>query len=273
MSSHSTHTTIDKNIFYLIKFGSYINKLFGIQRADICYGNIVAMGTSYKLFFLITSIVMSIGMFFSMIKFYFSNFIYMPLPITISLFISYITTFLGYMTITLRTCIFSPKKSTDFYLKISTLFHHFCTSKSWGRKFKIYLIAIHILYLLIEIYQIQEEYFYQKFILIFISHFMIVMIDLEVLHFIIDIILLTKLFELVNFQLNKLKNKKLYCTKINTLKYYEMKIDKIYVMNKNEKQNTILAYLHAYNSLMSSIDDINQYYGLTVLIIIYENEL
>lgn len=102
---------------------------------------------------------------------------------------------------------------------------------------------------------------------------MIVMIDLEVLHFIIDINLLTKLFELVNFQLNKLKNKKLYCTKINTLKYYEMKIDKIYVMNKNEKQNTILAYLHAYNSLMSSIDDINQYYGLTVLIIIYENEL
>lgn len=255
--SHPT-TTIEKNIYFLIKFKSYVNKLYGNQRLHIHHGKIMEIGMLYKLYVLVFAIFTSVAILLT-ITVYTKYFPLFPFAINISLFTSYFSTLFGYVMVTLRSCIFLPTKTKDFYLKISRLFNHFDTPKVWSRNFKIYIITIHILILFIEVYHLNAECLSRGSILVASYHLAILIIESEVTNFNIDASLLVKLFELMNCRLEEINSMKLY-DKITK----KAKMNKTISIYENKKWNTITACLHIYNSLMNSINDINECYGLTV---------
>lgn len=260
----------DNQIQILIKLYSNINKLFGLQKLTInSYNEIKVTGTSYKVFALLKMVFFIIMMIYSLVLNNLEIYNNMPGPLLMAVCLSHFILLFSYILIVSKN-IFSKneiykkiiwKMSKGMkILKINTLEN--C------KMFKKYVIMLHCLIFILKTIHILIYFFTFNNYRMILIQIVFATVDLELIHFAIEVNLVARMFEYFNKQMADGENNSyLVQNGILSIIWHTNKFQTIKVTDQN-RHKFIAKYLNIYHLLASIVHDMNSYYGYLVICIL-----
>lgn len=184
----------------------------------------------------------------------------LPNPLSICIQLSYITSILSYILIVCNSVFGFGGSYKKIFLKFSMIIRNLNADDQYSfHQYKKWLIFIHsILFLNTLLYFSFRIYKWEAFSAI-LSSVVMFTTDLEILHFIIEVDLVSKLLNLLNQNLIKMNNK-FKCTNLAPFVVKNQK--NIYTVGQNEED--VVNYLLLFHQLADIIDEINSCYAVLV---------
>lgn len=255
---------IKREVIDAMKYQNAICFIFGVQKVHIISDKIVPVGKYYKLYSIFIFLILTTGMFWSVVinvKRNSNN----SLSVLLTTITSYASMIVAYMVTAINCFMFSPeitKEIFNSFLKVDQNF--LLLQNSRKNNVKTMVVLLHSFYIVLKSFLTLVDLIDWMTLDTIIGHICTSVIDLEILHFIINVEVTARAFELLNRRLAKLSLPKSIDFDIKDGLMAKIWKRDISVINNNLSEKSIKKCIAVYNQLAEIIDSINFSFGLTV---------
>lgn len=276
INENSPKTEKSDDLDFLIKFFGNMKYIIGLKKIKLENGSIRLMGKIYKLYSTIFLIIISTLVAYNFTlytnPYYSTNFSF---SVKLTLSFTQIALWTSYIAVTLRGIYTIPKMKLKMYntLKLIDISLTFPIEEK-SNNFKIWTVGVHVIFFIIKFILYMGDVWAWTFNATFyMVHFVAFVVDLEFLDRIIEINMIARRFEKLNFCLKSLK--KICCA--NVCADFDMKdglLLKLWRKNFNaqidiSKKVDAMQLFQIYEKLSIAIKEINNIFGIPVFFTFY----
>lgn len=258
---------INNYILILLKSYEFANRPLGLQKIKIKNKKLTHPGKLYKVYIIVLGILTCVMALISLKNNYIGQFKGIPIPIMRSLIFNVIISIIGMLLIFIN----DVYSSNEDYFKIFILLSKVTDNLDFGnaekrRYFEKFLKSLHRIVLVLKaVFYIPDLMRFRSFTALSF-HLVIYILDMEMMHFVIETNLIARLFENMNSKLLVIlgKNRNVQYGCLMKLWKTDFKTDEIILCPDN-----IFKLIQSCNFLLDVIDSMNYNYFIMVCIMNY----
>lgn len=243
------------DIHRISNFYKYTDLIFGLK--SLCFEpeKVETIGKAWKIYSVLYSILSMIGILFCI-----SFDLQMHYDYVLTTYLSYFAIYFGQFAIILNNAFFSSINGLKLYISMTKIDKFF----DYRRKtFRTFFLTVNLLYLIVKCYKITIDYICWPSYYKVVFYISMTTRDMRILHYIFAVYILARRFEALNdFLANLLLNKHSIDVEL-----YGGFLSNFWCLKNETKTTKILKIdqlLAAFNVLSDSVDNLNNFFGISV---------
>lgn len=256
---------INKRIQVLLQYYNYFTFIFGFQKLKLINGKIFNTGKFYKLFACVFMIILVYFNFRGVRYKYIKKYKHRSVPFAISVSVFYFLTITGYIIILINSLFFSQEIYEKILTTISNVYNRLNFKNDKVYYLKRNITTVHTIYFIFKIIFFIVDYISSpNSLYVIFMQLLMVGLDLETIHFAMELNIVARLFEMVNSEFKNFSTYKIDIKSgILARMWSEKKIDSIHY---NKTENRLIKMLKNYDDLVNVVFHLNSRYKITVYI-------
>lgn len=263
---------IDKRIKVLVQYFNYFTFIFGLQKLKFVNGKIFKIGKFYKVYASIHMIILAYINFCGVRYKYDNKYKNQPVSFVITVIVFYSATITGYIMMLINSVFFSQEiyvKALSTISKANNCLNSEEDDVVNNRNLKKKIIVTHTIYFIFKIIWTIIDYLtFPSPYVIFLQSLMIGL-DLEIIHFVMELNIVMRLLEKVNSELKKFSTCPIDIKSGILYEIWSKKKIKTNSIPNDKTENRLIELLKIYDDLIDIIFHLNSHYKITVYIFLY----
>lgn len=262
---------IDKNIKILVQYYNYYTYIFGLQKIKLVNGKFFKVEKFYKLYAFIFMMVLVYYNLCGLKHKYDIKYKQKSVPFIITIIIFYSSTLIGYIIIMINSIFFSQEIYEKILSTISKVNNRLGLDENdeiYSKNLKMYITIVHILYFIFKtICTIIDYMTFTSPYAIYLQSLM-TGLDLEIIHFVVELNIVSRLFERVNSELKYFSTCPIDMKNGILFKIWSKNKTKSNFIHCDKTEKRLIELLKSYDELVDVIFHLNSHYKITVHMII-----